>query len=133
MLLRHWMHREHYQAVTAAINLTAMHVVTHLITHPEAAWSVVYMADPAFWQPHFDGVNFARCPEADFEVDGRRFGAFIHDWRFEPAPAWVSGRTGRSRSPAAMRPRRTRRLRRRIAPGTARPRDGRSCSTLGAG
>jgi len=91
VLLRHWMHREHYQAVTAAINLTAMHVVTHLITHPEAAWSVVYMADPAFWQPHFDGVNFARCPDADFEVDGRRFGAFIHDWQFEPAPAWVAG------------------------------------------
>jgi hypothetical protein len=92
VLLRHWMHREHHQAVTAAINLTAMHVVTHLITHPEAVWSVVYMADPSFWQPHFDGVNFARCPEADFEVDGRRFGAFIHDWRFEPAPAWISGR-----------------------------------------
>jgi hypothetical protein len=91
VLLRQWMHAEHYQAVTAAINLTAMHVVTHLITHPEAAWSAVYMADPDFWQPHFDGVNFARCPDADFTVGERRFGAFVHDWRFEPAPVWISG------------------------------------------
>ena len=91
VLLRYWMHGEKYQAVTAAINLTSMHVMSHLITHPEAAWSVVYMADPVFWQPHFDGVNFARCPDADFEVDGHRFGAFVHDWRFEPAAAWTAG------------------------------------------
>ena len=91
VLLRHWMHAEQYQAVSAAINLSAMHVVSHLITHPEAAWSVVWMADPAFWQDHFDHVNFARCPDADFQAAGRRFGAFVHDWRFEPAERWVTG------------------------------------------
>lgn len=91
VVLRHWMHAKQYQAVTAAINLTAMHVVTHLITHSAASWSVVYMADPEFWQPHFDGVNFARCPAADFQLGDRRFGAFVHDWRFEPAHAWTAG------------------------------------------
>ncbi len=91
VLLRQWMHTQHYQRVSAAINLTAMHVVTHLVTHPEAAWSAVYMADPAFWQPHFEGVHFVRAPPADFELDGRRFGAFVHDWRAEPAAAWIVG------------------------------------------
>jgi hypothetical protein len=91
VLLRHWMHADRYQDVTPAINLTAMHVVTHLTTHPDAAWSVVYMADPAFWQPHFDGVHFVRCPAADFTAGGRRFGAFVHDWRAEPAQAWIAG------------------------------------------
>ncbi len=89
VLLRQWMHTQHYQAVSAAINLTSMHVVTHLVTHPEAAWSAVYMADPEFWQPHFNGVHFVRTPSADFELDGRRFGAFVHDWRAEPAAAWI--------------------------------------------
>lgn len=91
VLLRHWMHADCYQAVSAAINLTAMHVVTYLITHPRAVWSAVYMADPDFWRPHFDGVNFARCPRADYVVGGRRFGAFVHDWLFEPAPTWLAG------------------------------------------
>ena len=91
IVLRHWMHAQHHQGVSAAINLTAMHVVTHLVTHPEAAWSVVYMADPAFWQPHFEGVHFVRTPQADFEVGGRHFGAFVHDWRAEPAAAWMVG------------------------------------------
>ena len=91
VVLRQWMHAQQHQAVSAAINLTAMHVVTHLVTHPEAAWSVVYMADPAFWQPHFEGVHFVRAPQADFEVGGRHFGAFVHDWRAEPAAAWIVG------------------------------------------
>lgn len=91
VLLRYWMHAESYQAVSAAINLTSMHVVAHLITHPEAAWSVVYMADPDFWQPHFAGVNFARCPAADFRMGERCFGAFVHDWRLEPPERWTAG------------------------------------------
>ncbi|MDM0047530.1 AAA family ATPase [Variovorax sp. J22R115] len=91
VLLRYWMHAQAYQAVSAAINLTAMHVVSHLITHPEAAWSVVYMADPIFWQPHFAGVNFSRCPAADFRAGEHCFGAFVHDWRFEPAERWTAG------------------------------------------
>ena len=49
------------------------------------------MADPAFWAAHFEGVNFARVPEADFEVAGRRYGVFAHDWRIEPPADWMMG------------------------------------------
>jgi hypothetical protein len=91
VLLRHWMHAERHQAVTAAINLASMHVVSHLISQPGVAWSVVWMADAAFWQPHFDSVNFARCPAADYTLGAHRHGAFVHDWRFEPPAAWVAG------------------------------------------
>ena len=80
-----------YQAVTAAINLTAMHVVSHCMTRPGMAWNFVAMADPAFWAAHFDGVNFPRAPEADFEVGGRRYGVFAHDWRVEPPADWMMG------------------------------------------
>ena len=89
--LRWWMHAEEYQRVTAAINLTAMHVVSLCVTHPGMAWNFVAMADPAFWSPHFEGVNFARVPSADFTVGGRRYGVFAHDWRIEPAADWMMG------------------------------------------
>jgi AAA ATPase-like protein len=89
--LRWWMHADAYQAVTAAINLTAAHVVSHCITRPGIAWNFVAMADPSFWVDHFAGVNFPRVPEADFEVDGRRHGVFAHDWRVEPPGDWMVG------------------------------------------
>jgi hypothetical protein len=89
--LRWWMHAESYQAVTAAINLTAMHVVSHCMTRPRVAWSFVSMADPDFWMTHFAGVNFARVPGADFEVGRRGYGVFAHDWRVEPPADWATG------------------------------------------
>jgi hypothetical protein len=34
-------------------------------------------------------IGFPRAPEADFEVGGRRYGVFAHDWRAEPPLAWI--------------------------------------------
>jgi hypothetical protein len=89
--LRWWMHREAYQAVTAAINLAAMHTVSQCVTRPGIAWNFVAMADPSFWRAHFDGVNFPRVEDADFQVGGRRYGVFAHDWRVEPPADWMMG------------------------------------------
>ena len=89
--LRWWMHAEAYQAVTAAINLTAMHVVSHCLTRAAIAWNFVSMHDPSYWAAHFDGVNFPRVPEADFQVGGRPYGVFAHDWRVEPPADWLMG------------------------------------------
>jgi hypothetical protein len=99
--LRWWMHAERYQEVTAAINLTAMHVVSHCVTQPGIAWNFVAMADPSFWTAHFEGVNFPRVPDADFAVGGRRYGVFAHDWRIEPPADWMMG--ARPPMPFAMR------------------------------
>lgn len=90
-LLRFWMDREAYQAITAAINLTAMNIVTQVLTQPTLAWNFVAMADPDFWVPHFSGVNWPRAPEADYAVGGSRFGVFAHDWRVEPPVSWMAG------------------------------------------
>ena len=76
MYLRFWMHREAYQAVTAAINLTAMNIVTHVLTRPNMAWNFVAMADPAFWLPHFSGLNWPRAAEADFAGGGLTYGVY---------------------------------------------------------
>jgi hypothetical protein len=82
------MERDAYQAVSPAINLTATNSVTYWMTHPRLAWNFITMAQPDFWQPHFSSINIQRSPEADFEIDGRRYGIFSHDWRVEPASAW---------------------------------------------
>jgi hypothetical protein len=33
--------------------------------------------------------NMRRSPEADFEVGGQGYSVFSHDWRVEPASAWL--------------------------------------------
>jgi hypothetical protein len=89
--LRFWMHRERYQEKTAAINLTAMHCTAFWMTHPRLAWSFTVMSDPDWWQPHFEGLNFMRAPEADFGIGGRRYGVYAHDWRKQPFAEWPRG------------------------------------------
>ena len=86
--LRFWMHRERYQEKTAAINLTAIHCTEFWMTHPRLAWSCMVMSDPDWWQPHFDGLNFMRVPQADFGIDGRLYGVYAHDWRKQPFAEW---------------------------------------------
>lgn len=86
--LRFWMAPETYQAVSPALNLTAINSVIYWLTHPALAWNFIAFADPDFIQPHFASLNIQRSPEADFEVDGRRYGVFSHDWRVEPASIW---------------------------------------------
>lgn len=34
-------------------------------------------------------ADFARVPEADFEIGGRRYGVYGHDWRVTPLMAWL--------------------------------------------
>ena len=34
-------------------------------------------------------IRFARSPEADFEVGGRRYAVFAHDWRVDPIERWI--------------------------------------------
>jgi hypothetical protein len=34
-------------------------------------------------------INMHRSPEADFTIEGHRYGVFSHDWRVEPAAAWM--------------------------------------------
>jgi len=95
--LRFWMARETYQAVSPTINLTAINSVIYWMTHPKLAWNFITMANPEFWQPHFASIDMCRSPEADFEVDGRHYGVFTHDWRVQSVAAWQA----RQRMPPA--------------------------------
>jgi hypothetical protein len=37
----------------------------------------------------FTYLNMPRAPEAEFEVGGRHYGVFAHNWQAEPALAWL--------------------------------------------
>jgi hypothetical protein len=78
-----------YQAVGAAWNLMAATAAVEWLTNPRLAWSFATFADPDAWHPTMTYLNQRRAPDADFEVGGRRYGVFAHDWRAEPALAWL--------------------------------------------
>src|SRR3712207_8508259 len=41
------------------------------------------------WHATFTYLSQRRSPEADFAVGGRRYAVYTHDWRAEPALAWL--------------------------------------------
>ena len=96
VLLRFWMGREGYQAVSPALTLTATVTSAHWASHPRLAWNFVTMANPDFMEPILADIHVWRSPDADFEVGGRRYGSFTHDWRVEPAPAWLATKAERA-------------------------------------
>jgi hypothetical protein len=56
---------------------------------PKLAWSFVAVADPDLIEPMFTEIHMWRVRDADFEIGGRRYGVFAHDWRVEPAREWL--------------------------------------------
>jgi hypothetical protein len=88
-LFRFWMARDTYQAVSNIQWLVFITASRHYLTTPGLAYSFFPCADPDFWAPMFAYTDLARIPEADFEVGGRRYGVFGHDWRVVPPIAWL--------------------------------------------
>jgi hypothetical protein len=92
LFARFWMNSEGFQGVSPGLNLAAINTTIDFITHPRLAWNFINFTDPEFIEfiePHFTAVHFWRSPEADYIVDGHRFGVFAHDWRVEPAMDWL--------------------------------------------
>ena len=83
---RFFMHRERYQTqVLASIAATA----SQSWTAPGLAWCFIAAADPDMMEPMFTELHVWRSRGADFEVGGRRYGVFAHDWRVENAEQWL--------------------------------------------
>jgi DNA-binding winged helix-turn-helix (wHTH) protein len=92
---RFWMDAERHQAVTQVFTVVA--AITSIgWTGPNVSWSFVAMAHPDLMEPMFTEIQIWRVPEADFEVGRRRYGAFAHDWRAEPAQRWLQAKAERA-------------------------------------
>jgi hypothetical protein len=85
---RFWMDAERHQAVTRVFTLVAA-TTSQSWMAPKLAWCFMTMADPDLVEPLLTEIHIWRAREADFEVGGRRYGVFAHDWRVEPADEWL--------------------------------------------
>jgi hypothetical protein len=87
---RFWMANDTYQTVSAVQSLIFLNMVRHYLTTPGLAFTFIPCAQPEFWAPVFAYAELARIPQADFEVGGRRYGVYGHDWRVMPPVAWLA-------------------------------------------
>jgi AAA ATPase domain len=83
------MDAEAYQSPSASFNLATVLSVQHYVSCPRLAWDFIGgWADPDAVAPFMAHIDFVRAREADFEVGGRRYGVFAHDWRRTGLEAW---------------------------------------------
>jgi hypothetical protein len=86
---RFWMAADTYQGLGPARNLMAATAGLEWLTNPRLAWNFAAFAEPEAWHPAMTYLSHRRAGEADFEVGGRRYGVYAHDWRAEPPLAWL--------------------------------------------
>jgi len=83
------MDRATYQSDAAMNNMAATNCTTLWLSTPNLAWTLISIANEAFWRPMFTYLDFARAPEADFAAGDRRYAVFAHDWRVRSPAAWL--------------------------------------------
>lgn len=87
---RFWMARDTYQAVSSAQSLIFVTIVRHYLTTPGLAYTFFACAEASFWTPIMGYADALHLTELDFEVGGRTYGVFAHDWRAVPPMAWLA-------------------------------------------
>lgn len=87
-LFRFWMARDTYQAVSPTQSLIFINFVQHHRATAGLAFTFFTCAEPDFWAAMFAYADLTRLPEVDFQVGGRRYGVYGHDWRVVSTVAW---------------------------------------------
>jgi hypothetical protein len=88
-MIRFWCAVDEYQDVSPVQTLITLHLVQHILTMPGLALTFVAYAEPDLWTDANAYADMQRLPEADFEVGGRGYGVYGHDWRTVPPMAWL--------------------------------------------
>lgn len=86
---RFWMDKDEYQNVGATQSLIFVQGARHYLTTPNLAFTFFPCAAPAFWALGFAYADLAHVPATDFEIEGRKYATFCHDWRSRPVLAWI--------------------------------------------
>ena len=89
-LFRLWMDKDAYQGVSPIQSLIFIQVAKHYLTTPGLAFTFFPCADPDFWAAILSYAELTRYPEADFEVGGKRYGIYGHDWRTMTPAVWIA-------------------------------------------
>jgi hypothetical protein len=102
-LFRFWMSAEAYQDISPIQSLIFINVAKHYLTTPNLAFTFFPCANADFWSGILGYAELSRFPEADFEIDGKHYGIYGHDWR-EMSPAEWIGRLAQKEVGAASVP-----------------------------
>ncbi len=90
VFFRFWMACDNYQAVSATQSLTFVTALQYYMIAPGLVYSFFPCSNPEFWSAMFSYTELARLPELDFEINGRAYGTYGHDWRAQPPMVWLA-------------------------------------------
>ncbi len=98
---RYWMAGDTYQSPSPTQSGIFINMVQSYFATPGLAFTFLPCANAEIWAPVAAYADLARTPELDFEIDGRSFGVYTHDWRATPPMAWLEILAGRELSQQA--------------------------------
>jgi hypothetical protein len=87
-IFRFWMARDTYQAVSPTQSLIFINFVQYFQKTPGLAYTFLPCAEADTWAAMLTYFDLARHQEADFNVGGRYYGVYGHDWRVVSPIAW---------------------------------------------
>lgn len=108
-LTRFVIDREAYQDPSPTMNAVPVITLERYLDMPDLAWDYLALARPDQWNEYFASADLPRAADADFEVAGRNFGLFCHDFRRTPVDGLITLWTERAlaRDPSIDPPRQT--------------------------
>jgi hypothetical protein len=111
VFFRFWMDADLYQGISPIQSLIFIQVAKQYLVTPNLAFTFFPCADPDFWISILSYAELTRLPAADFQVSGKHYGIYGHDWRVMPPAAWIArlaekevGVTGQAASPPPSEP-----------------------------
>jgi hypothetical protein len=81
--------RELYQDPSPTLNAAPILTGQRYLCTANLSWDFLTLAEPERWNEYFAVADLPRAEGADFELGGRMFGLFAHDFRRVPVDAWV--------------------------------------------
>ncbi len=90
--------RYSYQDPSPTLNAAPILTMEHYLCTPNLSWDFLTLAQPDRWNDYFAVADLPRATGADFEVGGRTFGLFAHDFRQVPVDSWLELVTERALS-----------------------------------
>ncbi|MFD6396526.1 ATP-binding protein [Nocardia sp. NPDC060249] len=78
------------QLASPTINVVTACSTQFWLSRPDLTWDFIgaFEASDA-WEPFMAHINFHRAHDAEYEVGGRRYAVYAHDWRRVGIPEWL--------------------------------------------
>jgi hypothetical protein len=89
VLYRYWLDRDCYQSVSPTQSRIFINAIQHYLSTSGLAYSLVFCGDTDIWHQVFLHFDLRRISGIDFQIGGKRYGVYGHDWRVVPPFAWL--------------------------------------------